>query len=140
MKTPIPPPKPFFPLATLLILVACAALVPVPLTGCKSINSAAHKTVAVTDVSVTAAMGAWNVYVGAKHPGVEKELKVKAAYEAYQKAAVTLCDAAITYLNAKQNHDPTLEHWQVEFDAATQATAKALTDLVELVKSLGATL
>ena len=82
---------------TLVAALLVASLAPLALEGCASANKAAYTGVSATDISVQTAMGIWNAYVGAKHPGPDKEMAVKRAYDAYQASMLLVCDAGAAY-------------------------------------------
>lgn len=116
-------------------LVLCLALaVPVatvPLTGCKSPNKTAYRTVGTVQISADAAMTAWGAYVKQFRPGVAAETKVKAAYEKYQSTMIVVAISGKALAEA-DNKDS-----RHKLDIALAAAASALSDLTQLIQSLG---
>ncbi len=100
-------------LASLLALSAALYGVAFTTAGCKSPAQAAYTVGQTATVTVEAMMGLWNEFVKQKHPGVEVETKVKAAYDNYRKADIALLTAGKAMLAA-----------QAAGDAAGQTTAE----------------
>jgi hypothetical protein len=96
------------------------------LTGCANWKQAAYKGTGTVVITADAAMKAWASYVAAGQAKAEQEVKVKAAYEKYQRAALTLI-AAGKSATANGNRAP--------FDIAVAASSAAQSDLVALVQS-----
>lgn len=97
------------------------------LTGCANWKQAAYKGTGTVVITADAAMKAWAGYVASGQSKPEQEAKVKAAYEKYQKAALTLIAAG---KSATANGNRTA------FDIAVTASSAAQNDLVALVQSL----
>lgn len=97
------------------------------LTGCANWKQASYKGTGTAVVTAEAAMKAWASYVVAGQATADQEAKVKAAYEKYQKAALTLI-AAGKSATANGNRAP--------FEIALTASAAAQADLVALIQSL----
>lgn len=68
---------------TILSLFACLALL---LSGCKSPETTAYKTIATTAQLVDKSMLAWGDYVRAGKATADDEKRVKAAFEIYKRA------------------------------------------------------
>jgi hypothetical protein len=85
-------------------------------------------------VSASAAMQAWAAYVQAKHPSLEKEKQVQAAYDRYHQAQLVLLDATKTYLAVDNNSS---DKEKARLDAAIAETSSALTDLIKLIRRFG---
>jgi hypothetical protein len=108
-----------------------------PVTGCNTPPSTvAYKAETGADFTVTGAMAAWNAYVGAKHPGTNAELKVKAAYDKAKLAEALAIDATKAWAlasvtnTAGTNVPPSVT-------IAEGSAAQALMDLVNLIQSFG---
>ncbi len=138
--------KRILPLLTLSVLLATNPLVYLPVsglalaglvTGCKTANTAAYKGTGAVVVTVDAAMSAWGDYVSANHPPVEKELKVKAAFDKYKAAAlvVTTAGAAHAKALATQGTDPASA--QTALNAAIAISSAALGELIALLQQFG---
>ncbi len=138
--------KRILPLLTLSVLLATNPLVYLPVsglamvglvTGCKTANTAAYKGTGAVVVTVDAAMSAWGDYVSANHPSVDKEQKVKAAYDKYKAAAlvVTTAGAAHAKALATQGADPTTA--QTALNTAIAISSAALGELIALLQQLG---
>lgn len=113
-------------LAGLLTLgIACGGL-----QGCATPNRNAYVAVGVSDVSVTAAMGLWNDYVGIKHPSAETELAVKKAFEDWQASMLLVCDAGAAYSAGGGTNSLALQY-------AVSRAGQTSADLKTLLTSLG---
>jgi hypothetical protein len=110
---------------TILIL---ALLIPALMfTGCAT----AYKAEATADISVNAAMTAWNDYVAQNHPPLSQELQVKAAFYKVQAAELSALDSTILAASVTSTNGVTLAN--PDYTAATNA----LFDLVNLLRSFG---
>jgi hypothetical protein len=107
------------------------------ITGCNTPQRTAYVAVGGVQVSAETAMGAWNVYVGAFHPSVATELKVKAAYEKYQAAMVAVCDAGAIYAASGVTNATGQTGAGAALATAQANAAQSLADLVNLLRSLG---
>ena len=96
------------------------------LTGCANWRQASYKATGSVVITTDAAMTAWATYVAAGSAKPEQEVRVKAAYEKYQKAALAVI-AAGKSATADGNRAP--------FDIAVAASSAAQADLVALVQS-----
>ncbi len=126
-----------------LLLVAPTAVLYLTATGCKTANQTAYKATSATYITVDAAMKAWGDFVRANHPPVEKEQKVKAAFDRYQAAAlvVTSAGAAHAKVLADQAADPATKATALSnLNAAIAVTSASLADLINLVQVFGAKL
>lgn len=131
MKTP-------FALVIPLVFTLFVAPVALSVGGCSSAGKTAYRTTATASVTVDAAMSAWGRWVKDHKPSAESELKVKSAFETYQKAVSTVADTGAAYQRAKEKpNNPALPEAQVKFNAAIAAASAALADLTNLIVSLG---
>lgn len=106
--------------------------------GCGSTpQRAAYVAAGSVQVSVETAMAAWNVYVGAQHPPLATELKVKAAYEKYQQAMVVVCDAGAIYAAAGVTNANGQTGAAAALDTARANAAQSLADLLGLMRTIG---
>ncbi len=118
-----------------LWLIAIAFLLVV---GCKTTPDRIAYETAQTTITVETALQLWDTYVEQKHPGIEIETKVKAAYDKYRAADIALLKAGKAMLEASaqeagtQTPDAALA-WQ----QAEAALAASWTDLIALLKSCG---
>lgn len=97
----------------------------------------AYNTVAAPAITVDQAMTAWGDYVAQFHPSVATELKVKAAFETYQKAELVAIDAAQAYAALSSSGSTNTVMEKLQSDLTSQAAATALADLVNLLQSIG---
>ena len=110
------------------------------LQGCTSPPARiAYNTVAAPAVSVDAAMTLWGDYVAQYHPTAATELKVKAAFERYQKAELLAIDAAQAYaaLSASASTNSVAQAARLNSLASSQLASNALADLVNLLRNIG---
>lgn len=96
------------------------------LTGCANWKQAAYKSTGTVVITVDAAMTAWASYVATGQTKPEQEVKVKAAYEKYQSAALTVISAG---------QAATTNETRALFDVAVAIASATQADLVALVKS-----
>lgn len=126
-----PPAKPsgFTPRLMLFLLLGTLCL---GFTACKTSQvAAAYKAENATVHTVDAAMTAWGDYVTQFHPGVAAELKVKAAFDRYQKVLLTTVDVSqIAALNAGTNAPTGLTTVPTELQTA-------IADLLATIQSFG---
>jgi hypothetical protein len=115
---------------TIITSMALVVLVTV-LTGCAS----PYRAAGISQLTVSAAMHAWDAYVAVKHPSAAIQLKVKAAYEKWQIAQFLVIDAAQTY-SAKVG-TPGVWAEQEKLEATINAAAQAAADLVALLEPFG---
>lgn len=103
--------------------------------GCSTTpQQVAYRTTGTTIVSVDAAMKEWGAYVATAHPPASQEAAVKNAYEKYQAAMATACDAGAIYASTSSTNAPAASA------ALNQAIANAgqeLADLERLITSFG---
>jgi hypothetical protein len=98
----------------------------------------AFSTVAAPAATVDVAMAAWGDYVAQFHPPAATELKVKNAYELYQKTELVAIDAAQTYATlASSGSTNGLGEAQLYDMLSSQTSRNALNDLLNLLTSLG---
>src|SRR5438477_10355889 len=103
--------------------------------GCKTTpETVAYRTSQTAHITATAALKAWADYVAEKHPPVEQEKKVQAAWDQYKAAQLTLLDTTKAYMEAGSSPNSTA---QQRFDEALAATGAALADLIGLIRSFG---
>lgn len=107
---------------TIVVLLSVLAL----LTGCANWKQAGYKGTGTVVITVEAAMKAWAGYVAAGQAKPEQEVKVKAAYEKYQKAALVVIDAGQAATKTGNRG---------AFDVAVSVAAATQADLVGLVQS-----
>jgi hypothetical protein len=106
--------------------------------GCRTAPQTAYAMAGVATVTVEEGLGLWNIYVGAKHPGVAAELKVKAAYQNYQSADIALLKAGRAMLEANNSQDPnSLSTAKADWQRAEAALTAAAADVYTLLKKLG---
>lgn len=118
-----------------LILVAwCVVFAPIAVTGCKSVNQTAFRTVQSVDITADVAMRAWGVYVREGHPGVEAERRVESAFNAYLATAMFVADAGVALSKADN------QSTRVQLDIALAAAAAALGNLTNLIAAFGVNL
>jgi len=94
-------------------------------------------------VTVDSAMTAWGDYVRQFHPPAAQEATVKALYEKYQAVMLEAIDAStLLAMTAKQPASTVADIAAVKArsDAASQAEANALSDLVGAIRTFGAKL
>lgn len=108
----------FLPLLALAWLVGCST---------SQIKTAAEVETGA-DVTVVGVMTGWDIYVGAKHPGTNAELKVLHAFNAVKAAEVTVVDATITAAKEPTNTAPLL--------AAEQLFESSKTNLITLISAI----
>jgi hypothetical protein len=104
-------------------------------TGCATAPTKAFKAVGATDITVVAAMGAWNDYVAQNHPPVSQELAVKAAFEKCQSAELLALDGTATAIPLTLTNGVTMKSIIVQ--AGSPSAASALADLVNLLTQFG---
>ncbi len=106
--------------------------------GCGSTPSrVAYNTVDTPAIAVDSAMRAWGDYVAKYHPPAATELKVKAAFERYQRAELLAIDAAQAYAEVSANTSTNSLAARLQAEATSQTAANALADLVNLLQNLG---
>lgn len=117
----------------------CAVLATAPIacltTGCSTTKSPATIAVKVSDasqVSVMAALRAWNEFIPVGRPSINQQRQVKAAWQKYQTAQLGLLDAALLL-----KQDPNLVSSQTGLNKAAAVSAQALADLVSLLRQFG---
>lgn len=116
----------------MLVLISwCVVCVPLMITGCKSGNQTAYRTVQSVDITADVAMRAWGVYVRERHPGVEAEQRVEAAFNAYIAVAMVVAEAGVALSRADN------QSTRSQFDIALAAAAVALGDLTNLISAFG---
>ena len=118
-------------------LMLCASLAITP--GCATGNQTAYKVVQATDTTVTTALGAWNVWVGAGKATVAQEKAVRAAFLEYQQAMLVACDAGAVWSAAASTNSTGATGAQAAWTAALSNLTKIESDFVALVKSFGVT-
>ena len=132
-----PPPRSTAPLM-LWLLVLSLSTAGVGLVSCSSTPArVAYNTVNAPSVAVDQAMIAWGDYVKQFHPGVADELKVKAAFERYQKLALVALDAAQSYATLAGSGNTNSIGLSMVAELASNQAATALTDLLALLQSFG---
>lgn len=129
----------YFVTAILAVVMWMPVSVPVAavsgiLIGCSTgAQQTTYRTSSITHASVRAAMGGWNQYVAAGKATIQDEQKVKAAYEKYRQAQLAVINIAQSYGRVGQI-DPTT---QDQFQAALDASGKALAELLGLLNTFG---
>lgn len=107
-------------------------------TGCGTFGKNTYRATATATVTVDAAMSAWGRWVKEHKPPAESEIKVKNAFEKYQRSVTLVASAGSAYLKAKQTPGPPgLSEAQIKFNAAVAAASSALADLTNLILSFG---
>ena len=112
-----------------VLLLALPALL---FTGCIT----AFKAEKATDITVTAAMHAWNDYVAENHPPASQETAVRSAWEKYNAAQLT----AISSTKLASHASPTNSLAQNFAAMDEKAAADALADLLSVIQSFGVTI
>ena len=121
------------PTINALVLVGVAALL-FGAAGCKSTpQQVAYQTAGTAIVSVDTAMNLWGAYVAANHPGAAVETKVKAAFDKYQAAMATVCDAGAIYSATGTTNAPAA----AALNQAVASAGQSLLDLENLLTALG---
>jgi hypothetical protein len=116
--------------AGILSIAMCMVIGAMTLTGCNgTVNSNTYKTVATTQVTVSAAMAGWNVYDGTGKATIAQEQAVKSAYQKYQAAIVAVCDAG-ALLSAGSTASA-----QDALNLAVANANQSITDLVNVIQS-----
>lgn len=132
---------PSLPLLLLLAVLFYGTLTSVMCSGCSSTpQRIAYNTLSASEVTVSAAMGAWGDYVKQSHPPIEQEQKVADAYKKYQLAMTAVIDATQLAVNLAASSSTNSTAASANTELYQQQAANALAELVELVKSFGATL
>ncbi len=122
----------------LLFLYGSALLCLVGCQGCKSPAQTAYVVGQTSTVTVEAAMGLWNEYVGQKHPGPEVEQKVKDAYNHYRDADIALLTAGKAMLEAQTSGDAAKQTAaQTAWHEAEAALTASSAQIYSLLKELG---
>lgn len=125
------------------LLFISAAVVSL-LCGCASTpDTVAYKTLATTQLTVEQGLGFWNSFIVAKRNSgtpvsVDTELRVKAAYERYQKAALVMVDAGKAWTDARSSTNSASA--ASLYDLAVTAAQNSKSDLFNLLSSLGVNL
>jgi hypothetical protein len=99
-------------------------------TGCAT----TYRVEKSADISVTAALSAWNDYVAQNHPPVSEELAVRAAFQKVQSAELAAVDATIMASSLSTTNASPLP---AIVTADYQSAANALADLVNLLRQFG---
>ncbi len=106
--------------------------------GCKSPAQTAYVVGQTSTVTVEAAMGPWNEFVKQKHPGVEVETRVKAAYDNYRKADIALLTAGKAMLEAQNSDDAAKKTAaQTAWHQAEAALTASSAQVLGLLRDLG---
>jgi hypothetical protein len=109
------------------------------ITGCASANKTAYQAATVTQVTVQTALGAWNVYVGSGKATVAQEIKVRAAFNEWQKAMLAVCDAGAVWAAAAQTNAAGATGLQTAYQTALTNLTTIEADFTSLIKSFGVT-
>lgn len=119
-------------LITLCCLVSLGALFAGAFTGCTTTaKHNAYVAAGGTQVTVEAAISAYNIYAKQGKTTVAQNLAVKAAYEKYQTAMALVCDlGAIQSASSSTNS-------AAAFQQATLNAAQTITDILNLIQSFG---
>jgi hypothetical protein len=137
LATPtIPPPAaPAAPLAAKgAILFVCAGLIGASLSACSTSSvTTAYNVEKTADATVAAAYVAWQDYELTVPPSATIKAKVVAAFQAVQAAELVAIDAT----TAAANFSGTNAVANASLTNATAATTAAVTDLVNLLSTLG---
>ncbi len=121
-----------------LMMLAFACLAMVAIIGCQSTpQTIAYQSAGTAVVSVDTAMNLWGAYVAASHPSTNVELQVENAYEKYQAAVAVACDAGAAYAAASVTNSTTAAQMSLALQQATSTAGQDLTDLENLITSLG---
>jgi hypothetical protein len=122
----------------IMALIMAALAMTIAFNGCKSTPpQVAYRTAGSVQVSVEAAMAAWNIYVGQYHPPLATELQVKAAYQKYQQAMTVVCDAGAIYAASSVTNTAGQTGAAAALDQARSNAAQSLGDLVGLLRTIG---
>ena len=123
----------------LMLAFACLTLTAGSLiTGCNTTpQKVTYEAAGTATVSVDTAMILWGSYVAANHPPVTEETAVKAAYEKYQAAMASACDAGAIYAATSVTNAPGLSGASLALQQATANASQELLDLENLITSFG---
>jgi hypothetical protein len=103
--------------------------------GCNTTpQKVTYQSAGTAVVSVDTAMNLWGAYVAANHPPIAQEQAVKAAYEKYQAAMATACDAGAIYAATGSTNAPATS---LALQQAIASVGKELVDLENLIASFG---
>jgi len=121
-----------------VVAVGSIMLAAALLSSCKSPPQTAYTVAQTSTITVEAAMGLWNQYVGEKHPGAPAELRVKTAFDQYRAADIALLTAGKAMLEAQKSSDAAKQTsatkaWR-EAEAALTASAG---QVYSLLRELG---
>lgn len=139
-------------LCTVSFLIAPLAIVGCS-SGCKSTTTNTYKASGVTHVAATAALRGWNEYLGkayaeaaantdtnkavkARIEILAKEQQVKAAWEKYQAAQLTLLTVTQEFAKTDPKAPPDPTAWDRVTHAAIAASVAAA-DIIALLEKLG---
>lgn len=139
VSSPRQTPGSIHPMLLILGFAPIALAFSLAISGCKSTTpqQAAYQATGTTVVAVDAAMQEWGAYVAANHPPASEEAAVKSAYEKYQAAMVTVCDAGAVFAMQTNTIYGTRSTAQVALDRAVANASQELTDLERLITSFG---
>jgi len=107
-------------------------------TGCKALPSTtAFKTAKGAAITAETALAAWDDYIVRFNPSIEEERKVKAAFQKYQAAQMLLLDAAASLKRFEYAGSQPDADTMTKFNLAVSGAGAALSDLVNLIRTLG---
>ena len=95
--------------------------------GCANPKQSAYRVVGTTANTVDSAMKGWGDYVKAGYAKAEEEVKVKAAYEKYQKSMLV----AKAFINSYIDNEANENKLRVMVDAISSSSS----ELVSLINS-----
>lgn len=117
-----------------LLILAVAGLVLLP--GCVGPNRTAYRSVAISRVSVHAALELWDGYVESGRATIEQEEKVKAAYELWQSSMKNVCNAGAIYSAAVTTNATGATGAQAALETAIATAAQRQADLLSLITQI----
>jgi hypothetical protein len=124
----------------LMLAFACLALTTaVVLDGCQTTpQQVTYEAAGTATVSVDTAMSLWGTYVATNHPPVAQELAVQSAYQKYQAAMATACDAGAIYAaSSVTNSAAGSSAASLALQQAIATAGQELADLETLITSFG---
>ena len=124
--------------ASILCFALLSLTIPTVYTGCKSSpNQIAFKTEQASKLTVTEAMGLWNVLVKSGKTTVDQERQVKAAFQKWQATQLAVCDAGKILAAYSTTNSAGITGAQSAFDQAIADLGQSKTDLFNLLTQFG---
>jgi len=121
-----------------LMLAFCSLALMTAVIGCNTTpQKVTYQSAGTAVVSVDTAMNLWGAYVAANHPGITQELAVQSAYQKYQAAMATACDAGAIYAASSVTNSSGSSQTSLALQQAIASAGKELVDLENLIASFG---